>query len=64
MFACYKFATRSLILRHLKVWLLYISIYMRTFSGTIWKRAKKEVGAKFILVYLRGREEIFPPRVS
>lgn len=54
MFASYKFAARSLILRHLKVWLLYISIYRRTFSGTIWKRAKKKSVLNLFLLICAG----------
>lgn len=66
MLASYKFATRSLILRHLKVWLLYIDIYMRRLSGAIWKCAKKKLVLNLFLFICTGdrHQEIFPPRVS
>lgn len=57
-FAGYKFTTRSLILRHLKV-LLYISIYMLTFSGAIWKRAKKKSVLNLFVFICAGVRKYF-----
>lgn len=59
MFASYKLAAHSLILRHLKVRLLYIDVYMRRLSGARWKRAKKKLLLNLFLLICRGVGKYF-----
>lgn len=55
-----KSATRSLILRHLKVWLLCIILYMRRdFFDATWKHAQKKLVLSLFLFICTGVRKYF-----